>query len=236
MGILQAPTILPGQVGIIGAMKYMVTTDNLATITTAGYLNSIDLAVNPILASDVIGINYSYNYQTTKGTFGIFTVTISNGVISLVQWANPGDVLLPVVSGDIAVFNGTSGQIKDGNILSSNLMQVNVVNTMTTGGSIVLLKGTGTEAANAVTVNNQAGVITTSSLTTGGGSSYAITWTNSFIHANSTILLSLMGGTNTTTNITIQATAGPGTSTLTIFNNTAATALTGTIIIGFAVF
>jgi hypothetical protein len=44
-----------------------------------------------------------------------------------------------------------------------------------------------------------------------------------------------MGGTNTTENITLKAVAGAGTATLTIYNNTAATALNGTILIGYSV-
>lgn len=96
-------------------------------------------------------------------------------------------------------------------------------------------KANGTEAANAVTASGLAGVITTSALTTAGGASYAITWTNTFIAAGSTILLTLMGGTNTVKNITLEATAGAGSSTLTIYNNTAATALNGTLIIGYEV-
>lgn len=114
MGIIQSPSVQPGQVGTLGAFKFMVTTDNLATITAAGYLNNIDLAVYPILASDNIVILYSYNLQTNSGTFGIFQPSISNGVITLVEWINPGDVLLPVVANHIAMFNGTSGQIYDG--------------------------------------------------------------------------------------------------------------------------
>lgn len=100
---------------------------------------------------------------------------------------------------------------------------------------VTITKANGTEASNAVTANGSAGVITTSSLTTAGGSSYAITWTNSAIAAGSVVLLSLMGGSNTTENITMKATAGSGSSTLTIYNNTAATALNGTILIGYQV-
>lgn len=113
MGIIQYPSVLPGQVGVVGASKYMVSTDSLATITTAGYLNNIDQAVFPILASDVLGITYSYNQQTGSGSFTWATVTIANGVITVVVSVSPGNVLLPVVSGDYASFNGTTGQIKD---------------------------------------------------------------------------------------------------------------------------
>lgn len=135
MGILQAPSVLPGQVGVIGAIKYMVSTDNLATITSAGYLNNIDIAVYPIAQSDVIGCTYSFDVNTNSGTFEIFTVSISNGVISLSAWVDSGNVLLPVVSGDFAVFNGTSGQIKDAGYLPSNAAKTKVV--MANGATIL---------------------------------------------------------------------------------------------------
>ncbi len=143
MAIVQLPTVLPAQVGILPQRKRMVTTDNLATITAAGYLNAIDLQSNPIAASDVLDVLYSYNVNTGAGTYGIFTVSISNGVITLVNWANPGDVLLPVVSGDVPVFNGTTGQIKDSGVAFSN-------GTDTVAS---LFHGTAT-AGDFVTVNN----------------------------------------------------------------------------------
>jgi hypothetical protein len=103
-------------------------------------------------------------------------------------------------------------------------------------GTVVMTsKANGTEAANAVTASGTTGVITTSSLTTAGGANYAITWTNTFITTSSTVLLSIMGGTNTTNAVLLKATAGAGTSTLTIYNLTAATALNGTILIGYMV-
>jgi len=236
MGILQLPTQVPAQVGVLPNMKFMVSTDNLATITTAAYLNGVALESNPIANTDILMVLYNYNIQSTSGTFGIFTVSITNGVITLVQWADSGNVNLPVVSGNIATFNGTSGQITDSGVAAANVMKLNSANVMAAGGSITLLKSNGTEAANAVTTAaGNAGVITTSALTTAGGASYAITWTNSQITAGSVILLSIMGGTNTTENITLKAVAGAGTATLTIYNNTAATALNGTILIGYSV-
>ncbi len=96
-------------------------------------------------------------------------------------------------------------------------------------------KANGTEAANAVTASGTAGVITTSALTTAGGASYAITWTNTFLTASSIIQLNIMGGTNTTNAVMLKSTAGAGVSTLTIYNLTAATALNGTILIGYTV-
>lgn len=135
MGIIQAPQVLPGQVGVIGAIKYMVTTDTIGTVTTAGYLNNLDLAVFPILASDVLGITYGYNTQTNSGTFTFANVSISNGIITIVELVSPGNVLLPVVSGDYAVFNGTSGQIKDSSQAPSNAASPFVV---TSPGSLTV--------------------------------------------------------------------------------------------------
>jgi len=243
---------------------------------------------------------YSYNAQSNSGTYGEFLVAISNGVVTLSQQVNSGNVLLPVVNNHIAVFNGTSGQIKDGastainlgnlqagasgtagtvasfpataangslilaavnaggafntTISNSVMGQASVISipdpgaatakflldsgvqSMAAGSRLTLAKVNGTEAANAVTtVNGNAGVITTSALTTAAGASYAITWTNTAISASSSILLSLMGGTNTVKNMQFQATAGSGTSTLTIYNTDPAAALNGTVLIGYAV-
>ncbi len=135
MGIVQYPSVLPGQVGVIGAAKYMVSTDSIATITSAGYLNNIDQAVFPIAASDLLGIIYNYNQQTGSGSFTWATVTISNGVITVVEFVSPGNVLLPVVSGDYASFNGTSGQIKDSGQAPSNSASPFVV---TSPGSLTI--------------------------------------------------------------------------------------------------
>lgn len=113
MGLLNLTRISVGEVGIKPGSIKMITTDSLATITTAGYLNGVgnQLQGLDIAPSDVIECIYSYNSITDAGTLAFFQPTISNGLITLNLWENPGNVLLPVISGNIAVFNGTSGQI-----------------------------------------------------------------------------------------------------------------------------
>lgn len=334
--IYQLPTQVPGLVDVFPNQKFAVFGDNLATVTTAGYLNQVNLESNPISTTDILQVLYSFNNVSKAGTYGVFTVSISSsGVITLNSWANPGDVLLPVVANRIAQFNGTSGQIYDGTatashagsiqagidatagtfisypattatgtfifaavsntgntattlsnvamgqasvvsipdpanaigrlligatatpfvsgnfpvasgtgglmvdsgVPSAQLMRLNAVNTMTGVGQIILAKANGTEAANAVTASGNAGVITTSALTTAGGATYAITWTNTKITATSVIGLTIQGGTNAATNnITFTCVPGAGTATLTIFNNTAATSLNGTLLLGYTVF
>lgn len=334
MGIVQYPTPIPVTVGGLPNLKFMTTTDNLATVTTAGYLNSGNLdAANPISKTDIIMALYNYSLQTTSGTFAIFTVNISgaSGSITLTQWADTANVVLPTTAGAIAYFtnatgtisaapntvfasgsieagesgiagtlvsfpsaankgslilaavantgntnttisnaamgqasvvtipdpgtatanfivapaalvsgnllqaSGTAGLVVDSTIATTNLMKVNTTNTLTSSGRIIANKVNGTEAANAVTASGMAGVITTSSLSTAGGASYSITWTNTFITTTSVILFSITDGTNTTENFTLTIAPGAGTATLKIYNNTAATALNGTILINYLV-
>jgi hypothetical protein len=173
--------------------------------------------------------------------------TVNNGTIWSVVEPLPGQFgISNIVFVDSSGTSGTFGTAAFKAASNNALASVSSVNGTTTANTIAVFadavgtvqnqaKANGTEAANAVTASGQAGVITTSALTTAGAGSYAITWTNTFIAPGSTILLSIMGGTNTTKNITMQATAGTGTSTLTIYNNTAATALNGTVIIGYQV-
>lgn len=116
----------------------LVTTDSLATITTAGYMNKQGqvLQGENLVSTDVMNVIYNYVKATNSGTFAIFNPSVAaNGTITLVEWANPGDVLLPVVANDFANFNGTSGQIKDAGYSPSNAAKTKVV--MANGASIV---------------------------------------------------------------------------------------------------
>lgn len=118
--IYQLPTQLSGTVDVFPNFKYMVTGDDLATITTAGYLNQIDLQSNPIAPTDILQILYSFNQQTNVGTFSEFSVAISNGVITLVpvSQAGEGDVLLnpapAKATNNIVVFDAAANTIKQG--------------------------------------------------------------------------------------------------------------------------
>jgi hypothetical protein len=206
-------------------------------------------------SSGVAGEFISYPATAAKGNFifeavantGNTSTTLSNdamGQASTINIPDPGNAVgqlligataTPFVNGNFPKNSGTAGLMVDSGVPVADIVQLNVANTFTAPGQIILAKANGTEATNAVTASGNAGVITTSSLSTAGGASYAITWTNTLITTTSVILLTIMGGTNTTENITLKATAGSGTSTLTIYNNTASTALNGTIFIGYTV-
>lgn len=138
MGIVAINVNTTGLVGgnVAPRRCTIITTDNLATITAAGYLNNQNTLGNNISVSDIFDIYYSYNINSKTGTFGMFTVSYSaSSGFTLVAWSNPGDVLLPVVSGDFAIFNGVTGQIKDGGFSPSNAALANVV--MQSGASVI---------------------------------------------------------------------------------------------------
>lgn len=148
MGIVQITTDTAGQVNVNPRRVKIITTDNLATVTTAGYLNSSNLEGYTIFPTDIIDMYYSYVSSGSVGTYSVFTASISNGVITLVSWANPGDVLLPVVSNDFANFNGTTGQIKDAGYSPSNAAKTKVV--MATGTVIANHIATYTDTAGTI--------------------------------------------------------------------------------------
>ena len=111
--IYQLPTPLAGTVGVLPVQKYMVVGDNFATVTAAGYLNSVNLEGYPIANTDIINALYSYNPVTTTGTFEQFSVSISNGVITLVALSNAGEVTLPTIANHIATYTNTNGHLSE---------------------------------------------------------------------------------------------------------------------------
>lgn len=205
--------------------------------------------------SGTAGSLISFPGTAAKGSFvfkgvantGNTVTTLSNnamGQVSTINVPDPanaiGQLLIgatatPLVNGNFPQNSGTAGLVVDSGLAVSNVVSKAAVNTFSGVGSIILPKVNGTEAGNAVTASGVAGLITTSSLSTAGGSAYAITWTNTVMTATSVVLLTIAGGTNTTENITLKIVPGAGTSTLTIYNNTAATALNGTIFISYLV-
>jgi hypothetical protein len=112
-GILQIPMQVPGMVGVFPNQKFMLTTDNLAAVTAAGYLNNVSGEANPVSSTDIIQCMYSFNQQTGVGTYALFTVTITNGVITLVQWAGDSGVVVPTIVGHIATYVDTNGTISE---------------------------------------------------------------------------------------------------------------------------
>lgn len=225
-----------GLTSVVPSVIYILTNDTYATVTTTGYLTQ----------SAQLGNTYNNQqmalvYTTDNGPVWLKVAitysgaTVLNSVVSLVQISSPGDVVLPTVANNLVIATDTQGTLATTSIASAAVMQLTAVNTMSGSGQIILVKANGTEAANAVTASGNAGVITTSALTTAAGASYAITWTNTKITATSVIGLCIQGGTNTVNSVQFKCVPGAGSATLTIYNVGPTDPLNGTILLGYTV-
>lgn len=56
----------------------MITTEDLATITTPGYLNNQNSSGDPIFPTDMFDVLYDFNESTQSGTYGIFKTSYSS--------------------------------------------------------------------------------------------------------------------------------------------------------------
>lgn len=122
-------TILSVQFGNIGAVPaanpnnslpaasqtpqivYIATNDINATVTAAGYLNTLTQSTTD---------GYQFNnsqmalvYTTDQGPQFYQISIAAGGLITLVPDVNPGNVLLPVVANHLAVFTNVAGQVGD---------------------------------------------------------------------------------------------------------------------------
>lgn len=251
-----------GQASVISIPDPATATSNFIIADSAGTQHittgSLEVDVGNLLAgsSGHAGTLSSFPSTAAKGSLilaavnntGNTNTTISNvamgqaSVVSIPDPANAvgrfvvGATATPFVSGNFPAASGTGGLMVDSGAAPGSFANLTASNIFSGSGQITLAKVSAAESANAVTASGNAGFITTSSLTTAGGANYAITWTNTKITSTSVIHLSIQGGSNNATqNITFTCVPGSGTATLTIFNNTAATALNGTIIIGYTV-
>lgn len=125
MGILAINTQFPGQVGVKVRRIPIISTDNLATVTTAGYLNPTNLLGNTLQPTDIVAMWYGYVSNTNPGTYDEFTVNFNNGVITLTPVNNNGDVSFvgtPVI-GSLTVVSDLFGNITNSTINPNRVLQ-----------------------------------------------------------------------------------------------------------------
>jgi len=212
-----------------GAAVALISTTGLSVTGTLTATGNILSSAGSLTSGKVSG--------GTAGGLNLFAATTASGALAMLAVDNASGDFDTTISNAAAIGQDQVISIPDSGAATANFLLSAGTATMAAGSSIILAKGTSTEAANAVTVSANAGVITTSALTTAAAGTYAITFTNTFIAADSVVHVTLMGGTNTTPGVSVSATADAGTSIITITNNdAAAAALNGTLILGFSVF
>lgn len=160
------------------------------------------------------------------------TIVVDTAAVSLFTINNIELVYLSKASAD--------GQFTNLNVSGWSSFGALTAPTNTAVGTITVLDGTGTEAANAVTANGVSGAITTSTLTNAALATYTITWTNNKIVAGSRIFMQIASyaGTYATNGIPYIAVAratGANTATIVIGNVHAVNALNGACVLSFLV-
>jgi hypothetical protein len=134
--IIQFPVPIPVTNGNLPQFKFAIFGDNLAAITTAGYLNQANIAAGmPLSNADIIMCLYSFNQQTQSGTFDILTVAINsaNGAITLSEWnsSSGGSVTLPTIANYISHFTNTTGNMSSNaaNVINAGNIQAGLSGT-----------------------------------------------------------------------------------------------------------
>ena len=96
MGLLELTRVSVGEVGVLPGKVKMVTTDDLAAITVAGYLNGVNsgtvISGVQLAPSDIIECLYSFNESTGAGLLATFAVSISHNIITLVPVLGMGGI------------------------------------------------------------------------------------------------------------------------------------------------
>lgn len=212
-----------------------------ASYSNAGGSATTTISDATITATSVVVANWA----TSATAVNIQKVTATAGTLTILSSADPGASVLSYT----ATPNSLGGNSENYLISTNNLSDVanaasaisNIGGLAKAGGQmtggVLTVKANGTQSGGAVTANGQSGVLTTVSLTTAAAGTTTITFNNTSIVSSSVILLSLMGGSNAIPGVQLSCaytSAGVGTITVTN-NNVAGSALSGTLLIGFAV-
>src|SRR6185503_6783356 len=114
MPVLSITTLSPGLVGVYPRLIYIATNDTLASVTTAGYLNSYN-AVNPgqMRDGDMALVVTKTSQSAVNVDTGFLQVNFSAGSWSLIQTNSPGSVTLPTIANHIATYTGTTGNLSE---------------------------------------------------------------------------------------------------------------------------
>lgn len=217
-----------GTFGTVGAAATTITSASASALSVGltGATNSA-FKVDSSTASQVAGLKVTG--AATGGTVAVVCTDSGSDTNLTVNAKGAGTIGIGSVStGAVTITPNTT---ITGTLTQTGVATFNANPTFGTGNTLKANSGTLTLSSNAATATKYANQITTESLSTAGGASQActITFTSNFA-ATDLAFVTLAGGTNTTKNITLSAVMTSNTCTVTIYNNTAATALNGTVI------
>lgn len=138
MATTQINTEFAGQVGVLPRLVKINSTDSFATVTTAGYLNQFIASGYTFYPNDTIQLTYGDNVTE------FFTLSYTGTIITLTPMIT--SITLPVTDGNIVVFDGTTGKIKNGPV-AGNKVLTSAIATPDVGPNLVSFNVTVGQAA-----------------------------------------------------------------------------------------
>lgn len=155
MSVFQVTTEFPGQIGVKPRIARIFCDDTFATIIADNYLVPLQKQGYQFTDGDIVAITHE-SVPVSK----LFNVSITPGVISLSPISS--QIVLPVTSGNIAVFDGIKGGLANGpvagnKVLTSGIVTPDVGSNLITfdvtvgqaalaaGGSVTLVTSSGTK-------------------------------------------------------------------------------------------
>ncbi len=215
----------PGQAGTdISSAEIAVLDGVTAGTVTASKATVVDSNKDLTSFRNLTATTFFAGASGTVGEVRVFPTTASKGHLKLSAADNAGNTATTITNASQAAARtytfpdaGASGTIVVGG-----------------GNAAVTLSGTGgTSTGTMTTLSAQ---VTSASITTAGGATHVATITYTGIAATDLVLITKAGGTNSATeNYSYKAVCTSNTITVTLSNNTAATALNGTVIFNILV-
>lgn len=209
--------------GTAAASKAVVlgASGEIATITTAT-VTTMNVTTENVTTLNAV--NLDAGSSGVAGSVEIFPTTTAKGKLSFVAADSAGNTTTTITNASQAGTRtytypdaGASGSFVLGG-----------------GNAAVALSGTGGTSTG--TVSTLSSQITSASITTAGGATHVATITYTGVAATDMVFITKAGGTNSATeNYAYKAVCTTNTITVTLNNNTAATALNGTVIFNMLV-
>ncbi len=173
--------------GIISITNtFILSTDNYATVTAAGYLSTVQRQGYQILPTDFIDMAYAFNKATGGATLGIFTQSISNGVITLLPYTVPGLTSAHLLVGNSS--NAAADVAVSGDLTLANTGAFTIVNSAVTTAKINAAAVTLAKLATGITPSD---VIKFSGRITWSGSGASLTTTVSGVAATDQVIATI---------------------------------------------
>lgn len=114
MPIINIQTVQTGLVGVLPSLAYIETSDPLATVLTAGYLNQA-VQAGETFSIPCMAFVSTKETPTSAARVGTFAISHSGANWSIVSASSPaaGVVTLPTILNHIAIYSDTSGTLAE---------------------------------------------------------------------------------------------------------------------------